>query len=106
MTINANADLFFYAKKDRYYLFTGEQWLYAKALDVKLVNVLPGRCLDPVNEYDYLDTLKHNLSKAATAFGKHNILVTFEAINTRDMHDFLIHSSGLNYRHRRLRSHN
>ena len=66
---------------------------YAKALDVKLVNVLPGRCLDPANEYDYLETLKHDLSKAATAFGKHNILVTFEAINTRDMHGFLIHSS-------------
>ncbi len=66
---------------------------YAKALDVKLVNVLPGRCRDPAREYEYVETLKHNLSKAATAFAKHNILVTFEAINTRDMPGFLIHSS-------------
>jgi len=66
---------------------------YAKALDVKLVNVLPGRCLEPANEYDYLETLKHNLSKAASAFGKHDILVTFEAINTRDMPGFLVHST-------------
>ncbi len=66
---------------------------YAKALDVKLVNVLPGRCLDPAKEDEYRDTLIHNLRRAANGFAKHHILVTFEAINTRDMHGFLIHSS-------------
>ncbi len=66
---------------------------YAKALDVKLVNVLPGRCLDSNKEETYFSVLVHNLHKAAAAFGKHNILVTFEAINTKDMPHFLIHST-------------
>ena len=66
---------------------------YAKALDVKLVNVLPGRCMDKSRQPDYLKTLKLNLKKAAIAFSKHNILVTFEAVNTKDMPGFLVHSS-------------
>ncbi len=66
---------------------------YAKALDVKLVNVLPGRCEQPALLAAYLKTFKGNLKKAATAFGKHNILVTFEAVNTKDMPNFIIHST-------------
>ncbi len=66
---------------------------YAKALDVKLVNVLPGRCLDESKKAEYLKTLKRNLKKAASAFAKYHILVTFEAVNTKDMPGFLIHNS-------------
>jgi hydroxypyruvate isomerase len=66
---------------------------YAKALDVKLVNVLPGRCLDSSKRTEYLETLKDNLTKAATVFSRHNILVTFEAVNTKDMPGFLIYNS-------------
>lgn len=66
---------------------------YAKALDVKLVNVLPGRCLDENKQEQYMAVFKKNLKKAASAFAKYHILVTFEAINTRDMPGFLIHHS-------------
>ena len=66
---------------------------YAKALNVKLVNVLPGKCLDSKKRGEYISTLKKNLKKAASAFSKYNILVTFEAVNTKDMPDFLIHNS-------------
>lgn len=66
---------------------------YAKALNVKLVNVLPGRCFDDSKRDHYMKTFKQNLKKAASAFAKYNILVTFEAINTKDMPGFLVHHS-------------
>lgn len=66
---------------------------YAQALEVRLVNVLPGRCVDHSRAAQYRATLIDNLGKAAKFFAKHDILVTFEAVNTRDMPDFLIHSS-------------
>lgn len=66
---------------------------YAKALDVKLVNVLPGKCMHPQQQSKYLETFKNNLKKSATFFAKHHILVTFEAVNTKDMPNFLIHNS-------------
>ncbi|MAA70943.1 MAG: hydroxypyruvate isomerase [Bermanella sp.] len=64
---------------------------YAKALGVKMVNVLPGRCLDEHKRASYLDTLKRNLVKAANLMHRQGILVTFEAVNTQDMPGFLIH---------------
>lgn len=66
---------------------------YAKALDVKLVNVLPGRCQFKGQESVYLNVFKKNLKKAAISFAKYNILVTFEAINTKDMPGFIVHNS-------------
>ncbi|TMM45666.1 TIM barrel protein [Colwellia ponticola] len=66
---------------------------YANALQVKMVNVLPGRCLDNARKAQYRDTLISNLSKAATFFAEHDILVTFEAVNTRDMPNFIIHNT-------------
>lgn len=68
-----------------------QAYIYAKALDVKMVNVLPGRCLDEARHAQYMETLKRNLTKAATVMQKHNILVTFEAVNTKDMPGFIIH---------------
>lgn len=66
---------------------------YAKALDVKAVNVLPGRCEFKGQEDIYMGVLKKNLARAATALEKIGVLCTFEAINTQDMPGFLVHSS-------------
>lgn len=66
---------------------------YAKALEVKLVNVLPGRCVNHSRAVQYRNTLIQNLRKAAKLFAQHDILVTFEAVNIRDMPNFIIHSS-------------
>lgn len=66
---------------------------YAKALQVKLVNVLPGRCLDHSRIAEYRNTLLSNLHKAADFFAERDVLVTFEAVNTRDMPNFILHNS-------------
>lgn len=66
---------------------------YATALNVHCVNVLPGRCFNETQQGQYLETFKRNLVKAANVFAKHKILVTFEAINTKDMPGFIIHNT-------------
>jgi hydroxypyruvate isomerase len=66
---------------------------YSKALGVKLVNVLPGRNIDKSKRLEYLTTLKRNLEKAASVFEQLNVLVTFEAVNTKDMPDFIVFNS-------------
>lgn len=63
---------------------------YARALKVKCVNVLPGRCFDENKRVFYLETFCQNLSKTAEALSPFGITTTFEAINTRDMPGFLI----------------
>ena len=65
---------------------------YVTALKVKCVNVLPGRCKDESKRPYYLETFKRNLVKAAQMFKPLGVTVTFEAINTFDMQDFLIHN--------------
>jgi len=65
---------------------------YVKALDVKAVNVLPGRCDFKGQETIYLKTFVKNVKRAAIALEKIGVLCTFEAINTQDMPGFLIHS--------------
>jgi len=65
---------------------------YAKALDVSAVNVLPGRCEFKGQESVYLKVFLKNIQRAAAALEKINVLCTFEAINTKDMPGFLIHS--------------
>jgi len=66
---------------------------YARALKVSCVNVLPGRCDDENKRVFYLETFKKNLVKTADALAPFNITTTFEAINTRDMPNFLIHNA-------------
>ncbi|MAD43457.1 MAG: hydroxypyruvate isomerase [Oceanospirillaceae bacterium] len=66
---------------------------YARALKVACVNVLPGRCDDENKRVFYLDTFKKNLIKTADSLAPFHITTTFEAINTRDMPDFLIHTA-------------
>ena len=68
-----------------------QAYIYAKALDVKVLNVLSGRCLDESKLSEYMAVFKKNLLKAATVMAKYKILVTFEAVNTKDMPGFLIH---------------
>jgi len=68
-------------------------YTYAKALDVKQVNVLAGCCHDASKVDIYFSTFKDNLKKTATVLAKHHIGVTFEAINTHDMPGFLIHNT-------------
>lgn len=65
---------------------------YAKALGVKRVNVLPGRCLQQGRAANYRKTLIENLRKAANLFEKEGVEVTFEAVNTIDMPNFIIHN--------------
>lgn len=66
---------------------------YARALKVSCVNVLPGRCNDENKRVFYLDTFKKNLLKTAESLAPFGITTTFEAINTRDMPNFLISSA-------------
>lgn len=63
---------------------------YAQALNVSVVNVLPGRCKNTEQLPLYKKTLIGNLNKAATALSEINIRCTFEAINTIDMPNFVV----------------
>ena len=65
---------------------------YAKVLKPRLINVLPGRVHTLANRNEYLDTLENNLRFAADVFSTLGIKTVFEAANTFDMPDFLIHS--------------
>lgn len=66
---------------------------YAKLLKPEAINVLPGRCLDNSRLQHYLETFKENMKLAIEAFAPLGIKTVFEAINTRDMPGFIIHSS-------------
>ena len=66
---------------------------YAQGLGVKKVNVLAGRCLHEGQDSVYMEVFKKNLTKAANVMQKHKILVTFEAVNLKDMPNFLIHNT-------------
>lgn len=65
---------------------------YAAVVRPAAVNVLPGRLAEKVPRKDALNTLIHNLHKAASAFAELGIKVTFEAINPLDMPGFLVTS--------------
>ncbi len=65
---------------------------YAKVLSPRVINVLPGRAYRLANRKQYLDTLEDNLRFAAGVFSTLGIKTVFEAANTFDMPDFLIHS--------------
>lgn len=66
---------------------------YAQILKPKVINILPGRCSDITRLPSYQHTLKENLLYAINAFSPLGIQTVFEAINTHDMPDFMIHSS-------------
>jgi hydroxypyruvate isomerase len=66
---------------------------YAKILKPETINILPGRCFDSDRLKIYQATLKDNLRYALNAFSPLGIKTVFEAINTIDMPDFIVHSS-------------
>jgi len=66
---------------------------YANILKPEAINILPGRCFDSDRLKVYQATLKDNLRYALNAFSPLGIKTVFEAINTIDMPDFIVHSS-------------
>lgn len=66
---------------------------YAEILKPEVINILPGRCTDKSRSTDYLTTFIHNLSLTLDTFSPMGIKTVFEAINTVDMPDFIIHSN-------------
>ncbi|MFW5443246.1 MAG: hydroxypyruvate isomerase family protein [Methylococcaceae bacterium] len=65
---------------------------YAEILQPEAINILPGRCTNPTRTTDYLTTFKKNLSITVDTFTPLGIKTVFEAINTVDMPDFIIHN--------------
>lgn len=65
---------------------------YAHYLKPEAINILPGRCFDKRQKPRYLETFKENLLLAAETLAPLGIRAVFEAINTCDMPDFLVHS--------------
>jgi hydroxypyruvate isomerase len=66
---------------------------YADILRPKLINVLPGRCFETDRLDQYMETFTSNLGHAADVLLDRGIKAVFEAVNTKDMPDFLIHNS-------------
>jgi len=65
---------------------------YSEILQPKAINILPGRCINPARNQEYLATFTQNLKLALDCFSPLGIKTVFEAINTLDMPDFIIHS--------------
>lgn len=79
-------------KRDQFKKGVDQTVAYAKLLKPEAINVLPGRCLDNSRLEQYLETFNENLCFAVEAFSPLSIKTVFEAINTRDMPGFIIHS--------------
>jgi hydroxypyruvate isomerase len=80
-------------KKQDLFKYAVEQAVdYAERCQPHVINVLPGRCFDGRKTEKYLETFKENLCFALDAFSSLGIKTVFEAINTYDMPDFLVHS--------------
>ena len=65
---------------------------YAKILKPVCINVLAGCCFDQNRVKDYQQIYKDNLEFAVASFASLGVSTVFEAINTYDMPEFLIHS--------------
>lgn len=63
---------------------------YAKALDIRRINVLAGRKPHGVQIDDCIETLCKNLQFACNLAAKFNITVVFEVINGISMPDFVV----------------
>lgn len=80
-------------KRDQFKAAVGQTLAYAERLKPRVVNVLPGRCLDPRRLAEYQATLLQNLDYAASAFAELGIKTVFEAVNSHDMPGFVVDSS-------------
>ena len=65
---------------------------YADTLNTKMINVLPGRCLDESQRGRYYDTLLTNLHWCQSQLKCHGITTLVEAINIHNMPGFLINT--------------
>ncbi len=79
-------------KRERFKSALAQTVDYVKALQPKVINVLPGRCANPSRLNDYLKTFTVNLQLAADTLAPLGVNTVFEAINTIDMPGFIIHS--------------
>ncbi|WKJ92068.1 TIM barrel protein [Methylomonas montana] len=80
-------------KRDQFKTAVEQALVYAERLKPRVINVLPGRCLDPQRLGEYQTTLLENLSYAASAFAELGITTVFEAVNSYDMPGFIVDSS-------------
>ncbi|MCK5829123.1 MAG: TIM barrel protein [Methylococcales bacterium] len=79
--------------KQEYFLNALQQCKsYAEALQPEAINVLPGRCVDQRKKTEYLTTFKNNLIHTLETFTPLGIKTVFEAINTIDMPNAIIHT--------------
>ncbi len=79
-------------KKEHFYNAVQQCKSYAKILQPEIINVLPGRCNDNQRSTEYLATFKENLILTLDTFSPLGIKTVFEAINTEDMPNFIIHT--------------
>lgn len=79
-------------KREQFRVAVKQTLEYAKLLQPEAINVLAGRCFDNDRLADYQQTFTENLQFAADSFALLGIKTVFEAINTFDMPNFLIHS--------------
>lgn len=79
-------------KRDQFKYALEQAVSYAEILKPDVINVLPGRCLDEAKLGYYHETFLYNLELALAAFAPLGIKTVFEAINTVDMPNFIIHS--------------
>ena len=79
-------------KRQQFKQAVADALAYAKILKPEAINILPGRCFDKTRLTIYQQTFKENLHYAIEAFSPLGIKTVFEAINTVDMPDFIIHS--------------
>jgi len=80
-------------KQQQFKKAVAETVAYAKVLKPEAINILPGRCFNQARLSIYQQTFKENLRYAIEAFSPLGIKTVFEAINTIDMPDFIIHNS-------------
>ena len=73
-------------------LFTFWRYTTLSILKPEAINILPGRCNSSSRKVEYLSTFIKNLSLAVNTFSPLNINTVFEAINTQDMPNFIIHN--------------
>ncbi|TAK61537.1 TIM barrel protein [Methylobacter sp.] len=79
-------------KRDQFKEAVAQAVSYAEQLKPEAINVLPGRCLNNDRLEQYLETFNENLCFVVEAFSPSGIKTVFEAINTRDMPGFILHS--------------
>ncbi len=79
-------------KKQQFAQALEQAMVYAELLQPKFINVLPGCCHQFEQLSIYLETFRQNLKRTLTAFQSTETQIVFEAINTYDLPNFIIHN--------------